>query len=189
MESQFYIRILEELGLRRYLGQVEEILRLAQVKDSRTSQHPSAEAGYRGPAVGPQGALRLVLRQGDDPYDFSFFFLFLFWMLEEENRAARRGGLRTMLGTVTLDAGNFQSASRGRQRAAWTSQGPPPRSPEFALLGAILAWPRLPGQELTCPVSLRFEKGLPYSLPLGFLRATRGVRGRVSFNPISAARS
>lgn len=76
-------------------------------------------------------------------------------------------------------SGNFQSASRGRQRAAWDSQGHTPRSPELSWLG------RLPGQESTCPISLRFEKGLPYSLPLGFLGATRGVRGRVSFNPIS----
>lgn len=82
-----------------------------------------------------------------------------------------------LLGPVTHDALVILGpARRGRQRKSWASLGSLP-GPEIAPRGTFQAWPLLPGQDSMYPVSLRFGKCLPSSLPLGFLGRTRGARG------------
>ena len=78
-------------------------------------------------------------------------------------------------GAQNSGAGNSESGQQteteSRQGLALASSHPPARPP--ANQPGLAA---IPGQELTCPVSLLFEKDLPYSLLLGFLGTTRGVR-------------
>lgn len=95
---------------------------------------------------------------------------------EAESGAARRGTPGTVLGPMTRNALVILSlASRGRREphGPRTAASPPRARRPGNHSG--LATPPWAGVDLS--LVLRFETGLPYSLPLGFLGATRGVRG------------